>query len=41
MKYVKEAREKVDIPPQMIRLCVEAENPDDIFADLDQAFSSL
>ncbi|MQY58629.1 MAG: O-acetylhomoserine aminocarboxypropyltransferase/cysteine synthase, partial [Clostridia bacterium] len=28
-----EARAKADIPPQMIRLCVGAENPDDIIAD--------
>lgn len=36
-----EARETADIPPQMIRLCVGAENPDDIIADLDQALRSL
>jgi len=36
-----EAREKADIPPQMIRLCVGAENPDDIIEDLDQALRSL
>ncbi len=36
-----EARAKADVPPQMIRLCVGAENPDDIIADLDQAFGSL
>ncbi len=36
-----EAREKADIPLQMIRLCVGAENPDDIIADLDQALDSL
>lgn len=36
-----EARTKADVPPQMIRLCVGAENPDDIIADLDQALSSL
>ena len=36
-----EAREKADVPPQMIRLCVGAENPDDIIADLDQALGSL
>jgi len=36
-----EARAKADIPPQMIRLCVGAENPDDIIADLDQALGSL
>jgi len=36
-----EARAKADVPPQMIRLCVGAENPDDIIADIDQALSSL
>jgi len=36
-----EARAKADIPPQMIRLCVGAENPGDIMTDLDQALSSL
>lgn len=36
-----EARAKADIPPQMIRLCVGAENPGDIIADIDQALSSL
>jgi len=36
-----EARQKADVPPQMIRLCVGGENPDDIIADLDQALSSL
>ncbi|KPK74583.1 MAG: hypothetical protein AMJ89_05890 [candidate division Zixibacteria bacterium SM23_73] len=36
-----EARDKADVPPQMIRLCVGGENPDDIIADLDQALSSL
>ena len=36
-----EARAKADVPPQMIRLCVGAENPDDIIADLDQALGSL
>jgi len=36
-----EAREKADVPPQMIRLCVGAENPDDIISDLDQALRSL
>ena len=35
------ARAKADVPPQMIRLCVGAENPDDIIADLDQALGSL
>jgi len=36
-----EAREKADVPPQMIRLCVGAEDPHDIIADLDQALCSL
>ncbi len=36
-----EARNKADVPPQMIRLCVGAENPGDIIADLDQALASL
>jgi O-acetylhomoserine/O-acetylserine sulfhydrylase-like pyridoxal-dependent enzyme len=34
-----EFREKADIPAQMIRLCVGAEDPDDLIADLDQALS--
>ncbi len=36
-----EARKMADIPPQLIRLCVGAENPDDIIGDLDQALRSL
>ena len=36
-----EARKKADVPPQMIRLCVGAENPDDIIADLDQALGPI
>jgi cystathionine beta-lyase/cystathionine gamma-synthase len=36
-----EARAKAGIPPQLIRLCVGAENPGDIIADLDQALGSL
>jgi O-acetylhomoserine/O-acetylserine sulfhydrylase-like pyridoxal-dependent enzyme len=36
-----EARGKAGVPPQLIRLCVGAENPDDIIADLDQALGSL
>jgi len=36
-----EARAKAGIPLQLIRLCVGAENPDDIIADLDQALGSL
>lgn len=35
------ARQMADIPPQMIRLCVGAENPEDIIADLDQALRSF
>ena len=36
-----EARRMADIPPQLIRLCVGAEDPADIIADLDQALNSL
>jgi O-acetylhomoserine/O-acetylserine sulfhydrylase-like pyridoxal-dependent enzyme len=36
-----EARRLADIPPQLIRLCVGAEDPADIIADLDQALASL
>jgi O-acetylhomoserine/O-acetylserine sulfhydrylase-like pyridoxal-dependent enzyme len=36
-----EARQMADIPPQMIRLCVGGENPEDIIGDLDQALRSL
>lgn len=36
-----EARQIADIPPQMIRLCVGAENPDDVIEDLNQALNSL
>lgn len=36
-----EARQMADIPPQLIRLCVGGENPDDIIADLDQALNTL
>jgi O-acetylhomoserine/O-acetylserine sulfhydrylase-like pyridoxal-dependent enzyme len=36
-----EARRMADIPPQLIRLCVGGEHPDDIIADLDQALNSL
>jgi len=36
-----EARRKADIPPQLIRLCVGAEDPGDIIADLDQALNSF
>ncbi len=36
-----EARGKADVPPQLIRLCVGGENPDDVIADLDQALNTL
>ncbi|MBN2198871.1 MAG: O-acetylhomoserine aminocarboxypropyltransferase/cysteine synthase [Candidatus Aminicenantes bacterium] len=36
-----EARRAADIPPQLIRLCVGGEAPEDIIADLDQALKSL
>jgi O-acetylhomoserine/O-acetylserine sulfhydrylase-like pyridoxal-dependent enzyme len=36
-----EARKMADVPPQMIRLCVGAENPEDVIADLGQALTSL
>jgi O-acetylhomoserine/O-acetylserine sulfhydrylase-like pyridoxal-dependent enzyme len=36
-----EARRLADIPPQLIRLCVGGEHPDDIIADLDQALKSI
>lgn len=36
-----EARRLADVPPQLIRLCVGAEHPDDVIADLDQALASL
>jgi len=32
-----EARQIADVPPQMIRLCVGGEDPDDLIADLEQA----
>jgi O-acetylhomoserine/O-acetylserine sulfhydrylase-like pyridoxal-dependent enzyme len=32
-----EGRQLANIPPELIRLCVGAEHPDDIIADLDQA----
>lgn len=34
-------REMADIPPNMIRLCVGAEHPDDMINDLDRALSVL
>lgn len=36
-----EARRKADIPPQLIRLCVGAEDPQDIINDLEQALKSI
>jgi len=36
-----EARRMADVPPQLIRLCVGAEHPDDVIADVDQALRSL
>ncbi len=36
-----EGRKLADIPPNLIRLCVGSEHPDDIIADLDQALSVL
>ena len=34
-----EGRELADIPPNLIRLCVGGEHPDDVIADLDQALA--
>ena len=36
-----EARRMADVPPQLIRLCVGGEDPDDIIVDLDQALNKL
>ncbi len=36
-----EGRKLAQIPPNLIRLCVGAEHPDDIIADIDQALSVL
>lgn len=36
-----EARRMADIPPQLIRLCVGAEDPADIIADLEQALNAI
>ena len=36
-----EARRMADIPPQLIRLCVGGEDPDDIIGDLDQALKKI
>ena len=37
MQQGEEGRKLAGIPPNLIRLCVGAEHPDDIMADLDQA----
>jgi len=36
-----QARRMADIPPELIRLCVGGEHPDDVIADLSQALGSL
>ena len=36
-----ECREMADIPPNLVRLCVGAEHPDDVIADLDQALAAI
>jgi O-acetylhomoserine/O-acetylserine sulfhydrylase-like pyridoxal-dependent enzyme len=36
-----EARKAADVPPQLIRLCVGAEDPADVIADLDQALKRV
>jgi O-acetylhomoserine/O-acetylserine sulfhydrylase-like pyridoxal-dependent enzyme len=36
-----EGRTMADIPPNLIRLCVGGEHPDDIIADLDQALRAI
>jgi len=36
-----EARRAADVPPQLIRLCVGAEHPDDVIGDLEQALKAL
>ncbi|HSA96082.1 MAG TPA: PLP-dependent transferase [Acidobacteriota bacterium] len=36
-----EARRMADVPPQLIRLCVGAEHPDDVIGDLEQALKVL
>jgi cystathionine beta-lyase/cystathionine gamma-synthase len=35
-----EGRKLAHIPPNMVRLCVGAEHPDDTIADLDQALAA-
>ena len=36
-----ECREMADIPANLVRLCVGAEHPDDVMADLDQALAAI
>ena len=36
-----EGRAIADVPPNMVRLCVGAEHPEDVIADLDQALNAL
>jgi cystathionine beta-lyase/cystathionine gamma-synthase len=36
-----EARRMADVPPQLIRLCVGGEDPDDVIRDLDQALAKI
>jgi O-acetylhomoserine/O-acetylserine sulfhydrylase-like pyridoxal-dependent enzyme len=36
-----EARAMADVPPNLVRLCVGAEHPDDVIADLDQALAGI
>jgi cystathionine beta-lyase/cystathionine gamma-synthase len=36
-----EGRAMASIPPNMVRLCVGGEHPDDVIADLDQALAAI
>jgi len=36
-----EARAMADVPPNLVRLCVGGEHPDDVIADLDQALAAI
>ncbi|MBD3220856.1 O-acetylhomoserine aminocarboxypropyltransferase/cysteine synthase [bacterium] len=36
-----EGRAMADIPPNLVRLCVGGEHPDDVIADLDQALAAI
>ncbi len=36
-----EARRMADVPPQLIRLCIGGEHPDDVIADLEQALKKV